>query len=227
MQLFKKEGIFIFWLALFTHCAFIYLGKTEYRQITKLLIMPILMLYLYTNVKKNKYQISKMIIFTGLLFSFIGDALLIKSGTGWFIAGMIAFLITHLCYTGFFLRIAKVKFTNATEFAIAAVIVSVISVKILQFLGPYLGEMKLPVKIYVAAISVMAATAANLLGNKLLKILATSFFIPGALLFMLSDAVLAVNHFIYHEPFLDVVVMMSYGYAQCLMVQGFARYLRS
>ncbi|MEN9599449.1 MAG: hypothetical protein RL596_1768 [Bacteroidota bacterium] len=227
MQLFKKEGIFIFWLALFTHCAFIYLGKTEYRQITKLFLMPILILYLFTNVKTNRYQTSKAIIFTGLIAAFIGDVLLIKTGPGWFIAGMIAFLITHLCYTFFFLRIANVKFTNATEFAIAAVIVSVIAVKILQFLGPYLGEMKLPVKVYVAAISVMTATAANLLGNKLLKILATSFFIPGALLFMLSDAVLAVNQFIYHEPFLDVVVMMSYGYAQCLMVQGFARYLRS
>ncbi|MBX9732463.1 MAG: lysoplasmalogenase, partial [Chitinophagaceae bacterium] len=209
MQLFKKEGIFIFWLALFTHCAFIYLGKTEYRQITKLLIMPILILYLFASVKKNRYQTSKIIIFTGLIFSFLGDALLIKSGPTWFIAGMIAFLITHICYTSFFLRIAKVKFTNATEFAIAAVVVSVISVKILQFLGPYLGDMKLPVKIYVAAISVMAATAANLLGNKLLKILATSFFIPGAILFIVSDATLAVNHFIYHEPFLDVVVMMS------------------
>ncbi|MFX6346370.1 lysoplasmalogenase family protein, partial [Acinetobacter baumannii] len=84
----------------------------------------------------------------------------------------------------------KVKFTSATEFAIAAIVVSVIAVKILQFLAPYLGDMKLSVKIYVAAISVMAATAANLLGNKLLKILATSFFIPGAILFMVSDATL-------------------------------------
>lgn len=227
MQLFKKEGIFIFWLVLFTHCAFIYLGKEEYRQITKLLIMPTLILFLFANAKKNRYPTSKFIIFTGLLFAFLGDALLLKSGSQWFIGGMIAFLITHICYTVFFLRFAKVKFTNATEFAIAAVVVSVISVKIIQFLTPYLGDMKIPVKIYVAAISVMAATAANLLGNKLLKILATSFFIPGAILFMLSDAVLAVNYFIYHEPFLDVVVMMSYGYAQCLMVQGFARYLRS
>jgi uncharacterized membrane protein YhhN len=227
MQLIKKEGIFIFWLVLFTHCAFIFLGKTEYQHITKLLIMPMLILFLFANVKKNRYPTSKIIIFTGLIFAFIGDALLLKSGTSWFIGGMVAFLITHICYTAFFLRIAKVKFTSATEFAIAAMVVSVIAVKILQFLAPYLGDMKLPVKIYVAAISVMAATAANLLGNKLLKILATSFFIPGAILFMVSDATLAVNHFIYHEPFLDVVVMMSYGYAQCLMVQGFARYLRS
>lgn len=227
MQLFKKEGIFIFWLVLFTHCAFIYLGKEQYRQVTKLLIIPTLLLFLYTNVKRQKFQTSKAIIFTGLIASFIGDALLIKQGTGWFLSGMLAFFVTHICYTIFFLRIAKVKFTNATEFAIAGVVVTVIAVKMLQFLSPYLGDMKLPVKIYVAAISVMTATAANLLGNKLLKILATSFFIPGAVLFMLSDAVLAVNHFIYHEPFLDVVVMMSYGYAQCLMVQGFTRYLKS
>lgn len=95
MQLIKKEGIFIFWLVLFTHCAFIFLGKTEYQHITKLLIMPILILFLFANVKKNRYPTSKIIIFTGLIFAFIGDALLLKSGTPWFIGGMVAFLIRN------------------------------------------------------------------------------------------------------------------------------------
>jgi uncharacterized membrane protein YhhN len=84
-----------------------------------------------------------------------------------------------------------------------------------------------PVKIYMAAIAIMTASAANLLSNNLLKVIATTYFVPGAVLFVLSDAVLASNHFLYKDNFLDVVVMLSYGYAQCLMVQGFARYLKA
>ncbi|MFX5530374.1 lysoplasmalogenase family protein, partial [Acinetobacter baumannii] len=64
-----------------------------------MLIMPSLILFLFANVKKNKYPTSKFIIFTGLIFAFLGDALLLKSGSQWFISGMIAFLITHICYT--------------------------------------------------------------------------------------------------------------------------------
>lgn len=227
MQVIKKQGIIIFWVILFTHCAMIYMGKTQYAQLTKLLLMPVLIIFLAMNAKKNIYTISKVIIYTGLVAAYLGDILLMFNGSNFFLAGMLSFMITHICYTAIFLRMAKVRFTRATEFIVAGVLVTVIAVKLLQFLTPYLGNLRLPIKIYMVVIAIMAATAANLLGNKLLKVLASTFFVPGAALFVLSDAVLAANHFLYKEPFLGVVVMMSYGYAQCLLVQGFTRYLRT
>lgn len=226
MQLIKKDGIFIFWVILFAHCAFIYIGKTEYIHITKLLLVPILFLYLVQNAKKGSYPNSKLIIYVGLIFSFLGDLLLIYSGAGFFMAGMVSFMITHICYTTFFLKAGNIKFKKATEFFIAAILVTLLSIKLLQFLKPYLGEMLIPVKIYMAAISIMCASAANLLGNKLMKVIATTCFVPGAALFVLSDSVLALNQFLYKDPFLDIVVMLSYGYAQCLLVQGFTKYLK-
>lgn len=227
MLIIKRHGIFIFWVILFLHCAMIYTGKQQYAQYTKLLIMPLLMVYLALNARKKLYPTSKIIVFVGLMTSFIGDILLSFDGKLYFLLGMSSFAITHICYACLFIRMAKVKFTRATEFILAAVLISIVSVKLLQFLTPYLGDMRMPVKIYMAIIAIMTATAANLLGNSLLKVLAAAFFVPGAALFVLSDIALALNYFLYQEPFLGVVVMMSYGYAQCLMVQGFTRYLRA
>lgn len=227
MLIIKRHGISIFWVVLFVHCAMIYTGKPQYAQYTKVLLMPILIVFLAMNARKKNYPTSKFLIFTGLVASFLGDIFLLFEPRNLFLIGMFCFAITHLCYTSIFIRMAKVKFTRATEFIIASVIVAVLSVKLLQFLTPYLGEMRMAVKVYMAVIAIMAATAANLLGNKLLKVIASSFFVPGAALFVLSDTVLAANYFLYKEPFLGVVVMMSYGYAQCLMVQGFTRYLRA
>jgi uncharacterized membrane protein YhhN len=227
MHFIKKQGILIFWIVLFIHCAFIYLGRSDYRHFSKLLLMPILIVYLFMNVSRNAYPTSKKIIYTGLFAAFIGDLLLIFNGTSFFIGGMLAFIITHIAYTAFFLKCCNIRFSKATEFVIAAVLVTVVAVKLLDFLKPYLGDMIWPVKIYMAAIAIMTASAANLLSNSLLKVSATTYFIPGAVLFVLSDSVLAANHFLYKDHFLDIVVMFSYGYAQCLMVQGFTRYLKA
>jgi len=227
MNLIKKNGIIFFWIILFAHCLFIYLEKIEYQHITKLLLIPLLFIYLILNVRKGAYQTSKTIIYIGLFASFLGDLFLIYPGNGFFIAGMAAFLITHICYIIFFLKANNLKFTKATEFVIASVVITIIAVKLLNFLKPYLGDLALPVKIYMAAICVMTATAANLIGDKKLKNLGLTYFLPGALLFVLSDSVLAINMFLYKDTILNVVVMLSYGYAQCLIVQGFAKYLKA
>lgn len=227
MKLIKVYGIIFFWIVLFAHCALIYLEKTDYQHITKLMLLPILITYLVLNVKKDAYQTSKGIIYLGLFASFLGDLFLIYPGNSFFLAGMLAFLITHICYTIFFLKANNVKFYKATEFVVTAIIITIIAIKLLDFLKPYLGEMALPVKIYMATICVMTATAANLLGDKKLKNLGLYYFLPGALLFVLSDSVLAINLFLYKDTFLNIVVMLSYGYAQCLIVQGFAKYLKA
>ncbi len=189
--------------------------------------MPLLITYLLINVKRDAYLTSKTIIYIGLFTSFLGDLFLIYPGKGFFLAGMAAFFITHICYTIFFLKANNVKFIKATEFVITAILITIVAVKLLDFLKPYLGELALPVKIYMAAICIMTATAANLIGDKKLKNLGITYFLPGALLFVLSDSVLAINMFLYKDTILNIVVMLSYGYAQCLIVQGFAKYLKA
>lgn len=226
MLLIKKDGIFIFWILLFVHCGLIFLEKTNVTNVTKLLLVPFLTLHLGLNVYKLGSRYMKKIIFTALTASFIGDLLLIFQGKVFFIAGMIAFIITHICYACFFFRAGKFNWNKSTEFVIAAGFLGFISFQLLHFLKPYIGNLYFPVLIYIIAICIMTSAASSLFGHKVLRALAVSFFIPGSLLFVLSDSILAMNNFIYKDGFLNVVVMLSYGYAQCLMVQGFVRYLR-
>ncbi len=226
MLLIKKEGIFIFWILLFVHCGLVYLGKTNISNFTKLLLIPLLGLHLFLNVRKLGSKFMKKIISIALIGSFLGDLLLIFKGPSYFISGMIAFIVTHVCYAIFFFRAGKFKWEKSTEFVIAAVFLGLISLQLVKFMKPYVGNLLVPIIVYVMAICIMSASAASLFGHKILRALSVSFFIPGSLLFVLSDAVLAMNNFIYRDEFLNVVVMLSYGYAQCLMVQGFVRYLR-
>jgi uncharacterized membrane protein YhhN len=75
-------------------------------------------------------------------------------------------------------------------------------------------------------ISLMALLAAGTLRNPFLQIVAVNCFIPGAVLFILSDAALAMNKFLLRQPRIDILVMLTYGAAQYCLVSGFIK-LRS
>jgi uncharacterized membrane protein YhhN len=201
--------------------------KTNIANITKLMLVPFLTLHLALNVYNLGSSFIKKIIFTALTASFIGDFLMLFSGNSYFAAGIVSYIVTHVCYDRFFFRAGKFKWNNSTELVIAASFLGLISFQLLNFMKSYIDyNLLFPMIVYIIAICVMASAASNLFGHKVLRALAVSFFIPGSLLFVLSDSVLAMNKFIYKDDFLNVVVMLSYGYAQCLMVQGFVRYLR-
>ena len=49
----------------------------------------------------------------------------------------------------------------------------------------------------------------------------------GALLFVISDSVLAVNKFHHSFEIADVVIMLTYGLAQLFIVEGAIKYITS
>lgn len=230
MQLLKKYGIIIFWVVLFADCLFLFEGKTEYHGYLKATLLPILIFYVFLNARKKHYLTSKSLVFSGMLFSWIGDLLLINNGNTFFLWGMIAFLIAHIFYIIFFGRLQTLNPLKATEATIATAVLIGICYQLFKFIQPELSEtpnLKLPILIYAIVICIMAIMATNVFANKGRKSLAINFFIPGALLFLFSDIVLVLHKFKYIDTnFLDVVVMMSYGYAQCLLAQGFTKYLK-
>lgn len=226
MELIKKHGILLFWFILYADCGLLYLNKPQYHAILKTLLMLVLMLYLASNTTKKSFTGSKLIIFIALLASWVGDILLLNEGDGFFIAGMVAFIFTHIFYSIFFYRAVNVKFSKFTEGTIAAFIIIIIATQLRKFLSPYWGSFGLPIMIYMGFISIMAVLAANIARSKTMKTLAFNNFIPGAALFILSDAIIVLNKFYFKEDFLSIVIIMSYGYAQCLMVQGFNKYLK-
>ena len=60
------------------------------------------------------------------------------------------------------------------------------------------------------------------------KTIANKFWIPGMLFFVISDTVLAFNKFDWsiHSPIpnIGLLIMLTYGLAQLLLVKGFQSY---
>ena len=105
------------------------------------------------------------------------------------------------------------------------VIVVIYYAVLISWLSPYLGEMKLPVRIYGIIISIMLMLAMHMLSIK--KMITGRWMMSGALLFVISDSVLAINKF--YQPFdvAAVVIMLTYGLAQLFIVKGTIGYIKS
>jgi uncharacterized membrane protein YhhN len=129
----------------------------------------------------------KMLVLAGLVFSLFGDAALMFPDK-LFVAGLVAFLAAQVLYIFAFKPAAGYPVSVMT-------FLPFIFYGLLMFfiLAPGLGPMKLPVLVYIGAITTMAGFAANryvhLGGTR--PLLA---FI-GAVLFLVSDSVLAYDRF--------------------------------
>lgn len=231
MQLLRKNGILLFWLILFADCYFLFEKKYDYHTYLKITLVPILMFYIFLNARKKHFIRSKTLVFLGLLCAWIGDVLLINSGDNFFIAGMIAFLGTHIFYSIFLYRVQPINNTTSYEVSIiAALILSAIFFQYFKFMKDDIervSDLKIPIYVYCVAIGIMTVLAANIFSNTGKRNMAMQYFIPGALLFVASDAILLIHKLKYtDEDFLPVLVMLTYGYGQCLLAQGFTKYLK-
>jgi uncharacterized membrane protein YhhN len=200
----------------------------SYQQYLKPLLMPILAFYVFLNARKNHYRTSKLLIFIAFVFAWAGDIVLLNNSNTALIIGLVLFVGMHVAYTIFFFRLNPFKIAKATEIFIGVLILLIV---ILQFFKYIKGDLhpdslKIYIIIYAVVISIMALSATNVLSDRGRKTLALNYFVPGAALFLASDMVLALNRFSFNEPFLDIAVLMSYGYAQCLLAQGFTKYLK-
>jgi uncharacterized membrane protein YhhN len=222
MNLIKKYGIQLFGIVLLAHLFFIYTDNADLRIVSKLLLLPLLALYLYASAEKAGRNMN-LPAFAGLFFSFLGDLLLTQTGELYFLLGMAAFIGTHISNSIYFLKLQPLSLKKGGAALIAALLLTFISGAVIGKIGLVLGSFKVPIIVYMLIISCMAIFAANTYNHTILKNLAIRYFIPGAVLFVMSDGILALNKFYYHEQMLDLAVMLTYGLSQCLLVTGFSR----
>lgn len=222
MQLLKKYGTVLFLTILLLHCGSIYLEMSSFRVLTKLLLLPVLMGYLYVSEGKTS-----PVLYLGLFCSFLGDLLLTRSGELFFLLGMLAFIGTHLCNSWFFYRLQKGHPGKPRNLALAVIVLLLISGQIFYYLNDQLGTFRVPILVYMVIICTMAVMATQTLLNPAVQKIAVTYFIPGAALFVLSDGLLAINKFTWHNRWADIGVMLTYGLAQYCLVQGFTAYARS
>ena len=149
-----------------------------------------------------------------LAFSSLGDVLLNIGGM--FVFGLSSFLVAHLLYIVIFVRNRRqpAQLMPVAGPVIAAL--AVYSTAMTLWLWPDLGDMKVPVAAYVATITAMGMTAA-------LADFRAPWVLVGALLFILSDSVIAVGRFKDGLPGGAYIIWSTYYVGQILIALGFIK----
>lgn len=167
------------------------------------------------------------IVIRALFFCWAGDVLLmfVDRDETFFMMGLLAFLIGHILYVVAYrkhqsgdpekglLSTQKIRYSFPIILAGTGLIV---------ILFPKLGGLKLPVMIYAIVIMIMTMTALFRYGRTNTE----SFWLVfgGAVFFMISDSILAMNKFHSPIPFSGFLIMFTYSAAQFLIVKGVIRH---
>lgn len=189
--------------------------------ISKPLIVLSLILFLLQSTKGIHLPFKKWIL-AALVFSWLGDILLMFSDPkpSFFLYGLVAFLTSHVFYIIAFSKPAhkaliiplykRHPWTLLIPFGYAFYIYAE--------LKSDLGDMSVPVLIYVVVISTMLAVAMNRYG----KVCAPSYawILIGAILFVASDSILAINKFHHSIEYSRYLIMLTYMLAQYSIVRG-------
>jgi uncharacterized membrane protein YhhN len=214
---------FIYFLVLAAECLAILSGSTVLHVIAKPLLMPVLILCFYLETKKPGR--ARNLIVGALLFSWVGDvALLIDSRYGsFFIYGLIAFLVAHICYIAYFYGMRKLNGVNSFK-PFASLLILAYMTGFYLTIYPFLGAMKVPVLIYAVIITLMLLASIHAFSLRTQRFGVVS--VAGTLIFAVSDSTLAINRFVLPFEYAPFFIMLTYGVAQFLIAEGAARNLR-
>jgi uncharacterized membrane protein YhhN len=204
---FSNTGTWIFFAISLLDVTGVVLNNSLLQLIFKPLIMPsLILLYYISSKRKNKWYIVAMV------FSFLGDVLLLDK-SNMFLYGIAAFLITQLVYV--FIISKELPRSHWKTKLIASIPFLAFFIILIKVLKPGLGEFFLPVVIYGAAISVFGMV--SLLNYTLRKDNSSLVLLLGAVLFILSDSMIALNKFYEAAPLYGLAIMVTYILAQYLI----------
>ena len=197
-------------------------GLLEWHRVFKPLTMGIAIVVVAWHGQRTKRPATETAhsghawLLAALLGSLAGDVFLMFPG--FFIPGLVAFLLAHLAYIVLFRRDAPVFASPRAWLIVGAMAGLMFGV---LWTGGLPAGLRAPVAAYVVAIACMTALAAGraqVLGDRAAQLVAL-----GAACFMLSDATLAINRFVTPLSHSPVWVLGSYYAAQCLIVMGWLR----
>ena len=221
----KRTGwINLFVVVLLVDLAAVYFKYETLRYVTKPLLMPLLVIYFVSAVGFSHASLNKWLLLA-LVFSWLGDVLLIfeSVNSSFFIFGLVAFLIAHIFYILFYENVIRKEGLQKNYWWFLPVIIYYVI--LLYFLSPHLGDMKLPVRIYGVVISYMLIQA--LQTGRIKNHTAAGLMIAGAILFITSDSLLAINKFYKSFEWAGIAIMLTHGIAQLLITLGAAKYITS
>lgn len=168
----------------------------------KVAIIPVLLLFVAVQSYRPGWLLG------ALLFSWIGDITIHFT----FMGGVASFLVAHLVYAyGFYRQREQPVRPRWWIFFSLPVYIGLL----MGLLLPHTGEFTLPVMLYALAISGMLITALYVQ-----PFVGKWWLVAGAICFVISDSVIAINKFAYPFEGADVLIMGSYMLAQLGLVMG-------
>lgn len=202
------------------------MGKTLGWRALEYVCKPVLMISLgiWFFLRSRRYgDRFTLLVQAGLFFSLVGDVVLMLDHVDgfYFLIGLAAFALAHLCYT-----VAFAQNIFEAEGADGLVVGSVLGVLLLLaglFVANYLSrrldqDLLLPVLVYAGVITLMAIAAAYRYQRTFAR--SFSMVMLGALLFMLSDTLLAHDRFVSPGTVHPAFVVLPYVAAQLLIASG-------
>lgn len=171
-------------------------------------VLPILTLILISITQYKKTPDNKLKLFiVGLLFCMGGDIFLAVDREQLFVFGLGSFLIGHLFYIA-----AMFPVQSKNQLGLLALVAY--GMVMMTALVPNLGELFIPVVIYMLVLLIMAATSMS--SN------VTNFsLILGGLSFTLSDSLIGIDKFYVEVPHAGLWIMLTYYLAQYCLTNGF------
>ncbi len=215
----SQAWLYIYILVLVGDVTGIAAGIDYLHVFCKPLLMPVLLWGLIYN--KNNLQTSPwFLIAAGLFLSWAGDIFLLfdNKNPAFFIWGLLSFLMAHIFYIVYYFKCGASLATAFKNYKLWISLSVVYSTGLVFFLFPKLGALLVPVIAYAAVLSLMliaSIAAIPAVSNK-----SSALLVAGAVAFVVSDSLLAINKF--YQPFAmaGVLIMITYGVAQLLITQG-------
>jgi len=214
----KKITLYLFTLVAIVHLISISFDLVFVSLITKPLIVATLLLYYLANTK-----LRSILFVAALAFCWLGDVLLMYQSEQplFFMGGLVSFLIGHVLYIFCYRQMRNEKSRDELlgpqkiRYSLPIILAGTGLVIILY---PSLGELTIPVMIYALVLTIMVLQALFRFGSTSKRSFTLVFI--GALFFMVSDSLLAINKFLEPLPFASLSIMFTYITAQYLIVEG-------
>lgn len=198
------------------------LGLPWLHYSVKPLFMVLLMVLHYRQMNGSFTFFSKMVQL-GLFFSWLGDIALMfdEKMAILFVVGLGAFLVAHLGYALAFARSIKDSTTGLNIGKALA-----LALPFILFTGSFFyyiqdglpSDLYVPVLAYTAVISVMGLIAAVRHGH--VDARSYQWIVIGAILFILSDCVIAINKFVIDFEYDAILNMILYLTGQLMIAFG-------
>lgn len=152
-------------------------------------------------------------VLIGLALSLGGDvALMFQSNRKAFMIGLVLFLLAHVAYAIMFVLLDPVH----TGDWLPALVMLVIGASFYVLIRDGLGTMRIPVIVYIVIISVMVILAVSTFVGSAFATTQAWIVTVGAILFYISDVILAANRF--WKSFKYHRISLAFYYAgQCLI----------